>query len=68
MKQGTLQWFLYTVGGAIVGAIAVDYYRKHKADKEAAKAQAAKLAELAGWSGSGQFSGSTVATAKLPGL
>jgi hypothetical protein len=46
MKQGTLQWLLYTVGGAIVGAIAVDYYRKHKADKEAAKVQAAKPDEI----------------------
>ena len=46
MKQGTLEWLLYTVGGAIVGAIAVDYYRKHKADKEAAKAQAAKPQEI----------------------
>jgi len=46
MKQGTLQWFLYTVGGAIVGAMAVDYYRKYKADKEAAKAQASKPQEI----------------------
>jgi hypothetical protein len=46
MKQGTLQWLLYTVGGAIVGAIAVDYYRKHKADSAAAKAQAAKPQEI----------------------
>ncbi len=46
MKQGTLQWFLYTVGGAIVGAIAVDYYRKHKADKEAARLQAEKPKEI----------------------
>ena len=46
MKQGTLQWLLYTVGGAIVGAIAVDYYRNYKADKEAAKAQAAKPQEI----------------------
>ena len=46
MKQGTLQWLLYTVGGAILGAIAVDYYRNYKADKEAAKAQAAKPQEI----------------------
>jgi uncharacterized membrane protein YebE (DUF533 family) len=46
MKQGTLQWLLYTVGGAIVGAIAVDYYRNYKADSAAAKAQAAKPQEI----------------------
>ena len=46
MKQGTLQWFLYTVGGAIVGAIAVDYYRKHKEDKKARAAAAAKPDEI----------------------
>jgi len=46
MKQGTLQWFLYTIGGAIVGAVAVDYYRKYKADSAAAKAQAAKPQEI----------------------
>lgn len=46
MKQGTLQWLLFTVGGALVGAIAVDYYRKYKADSAAAKAQAAKPDEI----------------------
>jgi len=46
MKQGTLQWLLYTIGGAIVGAIAVDYYRKNKADKEAARLQAEKPKEI----------------------
>ena len=46
MKQGTLQWFLYTIGGAIVGAIAVDYYRKHKEDKKARAAAAAKPDEI----------------------
>ena len=46
MKQGTLQWLLYTVGGAIVGAMAVDYYRKNKADKEAARLQAEKPKEI----------------------
>jgi len=46
MKQGTLQWLLYTIGGAIVGAVAVDYYRKYKADSAAAKAQAAKPDEI----------------------
>lgn len=46
MKQGTLQWLLFTVGGAIVGAMAVDYYRKNKALREAAKAQSAKPDEI----------------------
>lgn len=46
MKQGTLQWFLFTIGGAIVGAVAVDYYRKYKADSAADKAQAAKPQEI----------------------
>ena len=35
MKQGTLQWLLFTVGGALVGAIVVDYYRNYKADQKA---------------------------------
>lgn len=46
MKQGTLQWLLYTVGGAIVGAIAVDYYRKYKSDQKAAQATALKPDEI----------------------
>ena len=46
MKQGTLQWLLYTVGGAIVGAIAVDYYRNYKADQKAAAANAKKPDEV----------------------
>jgi len=46
MKQGTLQWLLYTVGGAIVGAIAVDYYRKHKEDQKAMSDTAAKPDEI----------------------
>ena len=46
MKQGTLQWFLFTIGGAIVGAIAVDYYRKHKEDQKARAARDAKPDEI----------------------
>jgi hypothetical protein len=46
MRPGTLQWLLYTVGGAIVGAIAVDYYRKYKTEKQANVAQAAKPKEI----------------------
>ena len=46
MKQGTLQWFLFTIGGAIVGAIAVDAYRKYKSDSIEAKKLAAKPDEI----------------------
>ena len=46
MKQGTLQWFLFTIGGAIVGAIAVDYYRKHKEDQKARAVTDAKPDEI----------------------
>ena len=33
MKRNYLEWFLLTAGGALVGAFAVDLYRKHKAAK-----------------------------------
>ena len=46
MKQGTLQWLLFTVGGALVGAIVVDFYRNYKADQKAAAANAAKPQEI----------------------
>lgn len=46
MRQGTFQWLLYTVGGAIVGAIAVDYYRKYKEDQKARAVTAAKPEEI----------------------
>ena len=46
MKQGTLQWLLYTVGGAIVGAVVVDFYRNYKADQKARAATAAKPDEV----------------------
>ena len=46
MKQGTLQWLLFTVGGALVGAIVVDYYRNYKADQKARAATAAKPDEV----------------------
>ena len=46
MKQGTLQWLLFTVGGALVGAIVVDYYRNYKADQKAKAATAKKPDEV----------------------
>ena len=46
MKQGTLQWLLLTVGGALVGAIVVDFYRNYKADQKAAAANAKKPDEV----------------------
>jgi hypothetical protein len=39
MKRNYLEWFLLTAGGALVGALAVDLYRKHKAAKEAVQAK-----------------------------
>jgi hypothetical protein len=46
MKKITFEWVLFTVGGAILGAIAVDAYRKAKADAAKAKAEAAKPDEI----------------------
>ena len=46
MKQGTLQWLLFTVGGALVGAVVVDYYRNYKADQKAKAANAKKPDEV----------------------
>ena len=46
MKQGTLQWLLLTVGGALVGAVVVDFYRNYKADQKAAAANAKKPDEV----------------------
>ena len=42
MKRNYLEWFLLTAGGALVGALAVDLYRKHKAAKEAAEKKKAE--------------------------
>ncbi len=39
MRKLNLEWILITAGSAIVGALAVDLYRKHKAAKEAAQAK-----------------------------
>ena len=44
MKKGYLEWLLLTAGGAVIGAIAVEQYRKYRAAKaaEAARATVAK--------------------------
>ena len=44
MKKGYLEWLLLTAGGAIVGAIAIEQYKKYKERKaaEAARATVAK--------------------------
>jgi hypothetical protein len=46
MRKITFEWVLFTVGGAIIGAIAVDAYRKAKEDAAKAKAEAAKPDEI----------------------
>jgi hypothetical protein len=46
MKKLTFEWILFTVGGAIIGAIAVDAYRKAKAEAAKAEAEAAKPDEI----------------------
>lgn len=40
MKKNYLEWLLITAGSAIVGALAVDLYKKHKVSKEAEAAKA----------------------------
>jgi hypothetical protein len=40
MKKGYLEWLLLTAGGAIIGAIAVEQYRKYKERKAAEAAKA----------------------------
>lgn len=46
MKKNYLEWILITAGSAIVGALAVDAYKKHKARRDAEKARAGVPAEL----------------------
>ena len=46
MKRNYLEWILITAGSAIVGALAVEAYKKHKARLAAEKAQAAKPKEI----------------------
>jgi hypothetical protein len=46
MKRNYLEWFLLTAGGALVGALAVEAYKKHRARRDAEKLQAAKPKEI----------------------
>lgn len=46
MKKGYLEWLLLTAGGAIIGAIAVEQYRKYKAAKAAEAAKAGVPKEI----------------------
>jgi hypothetical protein len=46
MKKGYLEWLLLTAGGAIIGAIAVERYRKYKSDKAAEALKASKPKEI----------------------
>lgn len=46
MKRDYLEWILITAGSAIIGALAVEAYKKNKARLAAEKAQAAKPKEI----------------------
>jgi len=46
MKRNYLEWILITAGSAIIGALAVEAYRKHRERMAAEKASAAKSKEL----------------------
>ena len=46
MKKDYLEWLLLTAGGAIIGVIAVERYRKYKADKAAEALKASKPKEI----------------------
>lgn len=46
MKKNYLEWVLITAGSAIVGALAVDAYKKHKARRDAERAKAGVPAEI----------------------
>ena len=46
MKRNYLEWILITAGSAIIGALAVESYKKYKARLEAEKAKAAKPKEI----------------------
>ena len=46
MKRNYLEWILITAGSAIIGALAVEAYKKHKARLEAEKAQKAVPNEI----------------------
>jgi Tfp pilus assembly protein PilE len=44
MKKDYLEWLLLTAGGAIVGAIAIEQYKKYK-ERKAAEAARATIAK-----------------------
>ena len=46
MKRDYLEWILITAGSAIIGALAVEAYKKHRARLAAEKLQAAKPKEI----------------------
>jgi hypothetical protein len=46
MKKNYLEWVLITAGSAIIGALAVEAYKKNRARIAAEKLQAAKPKEL----------------------
>ncbi len=46
MKKNYLEWVLITAGSAIVGALAVEAYKKHKARRDAERAKAGVPAEI----------------------
>lgn len=46
MKNNYLNWILATAAGAIVGSIAVEFYRKQKARMADEKAASAKPKEI----------------------
>jgi uncharacterized membrane protein YebE (DUF533 family) len=46
MKKNYLEWILITAGSAIVGALAVDAYRKYRAKQNEDRIKAAKPKEI----------------------
>jgi hypothetical protein len=46
MKKGYLEWLLLTAGGAVIGAVAVDQYKKYKERKAAEVLKASKPKEI----------------------
>jgi hypothetical protein len=46
MKKGYLEWLLLTAGGAVIGAFAVDQYKKYKERKAAEALKASKPKEI----------------------
>jgi hypothetical protein len=46
MKRNYLEWILITAGSAIIGALAVDAYRKHLRKQRGDRLKAAKPKEI----------------------